>query len=127
MAENDFDIDSLAKYLHITPQQVEKLASRGKVPARRVSGEWVFNSSEIHHWMEERMGLLEDSELARVETAMSPIDWPRFRKLTTSAPKSCTAPMKIDPNNTQHNAGIQPHMMAIAGPTIGPVPAMLVK
>ncbi len=35
--------------------------------------------------------------------------------------------MKIDPNTTQSNAGSQPQNTAIAGPTIGPVPAMLVK
>ena len=46
---------------------------------------------------------------------------------TTKAPKSCTAPMKIDPNNTHSNAGSQPQKTAMAGPTIGPVPAMLVK
>ena len=43
------------------------------------------------------------------------------------APKSCTAPIKIDPKTTQRSAGTQPHMMAMAGPTIGPVPAMEVK
>ena len=59
--------------------------------------------------------------------AMSPMVCPRFRRLMTKAPKSCTAPMKIDPNSTHIKAGTQPHMMAIAGPTIGPVPAMLVK
>ena len=71
MSHDDFDLASLAVYLHITPQQVEKLASRGKVPGRRVQGKWVFSFAEIHHWMEERMGLLEDSELMRVEASLS--------------------------------------------------------
>ena len=35
--------------------------------------------------------------------------------------------MKIEPSTTHNSAGTQPHMMAIAGPTIGPVPAMEVK
>ena len=59
--------------------------------------------------------------------AISPTVWPLFRKLTTSDPKSWTAPMKILPRTTQNNAGTHPHMMAIAGPTIGPVPAIDVK
>ncbi len=67
MSQPDFDLASLAVYLHITPQQVEKLASRGKLPGRRVQGKWVFSFAEIHHWMEERMGLLEESELQKVE------------------------------------------------------------
>ena len=72
--DNDFDVDGLAKYLHITPQQVEKLASRGKVPGRRRGGNWKFSSAEIHHWMEERMGLLEGPELAQVEGALARAD-----------------------------------------------------
>ena len=74
MAENDFDIDGLAKYLHLSPQQVEKLVSRGNLPGRRVGGAWRFNGAEIHHWMEERMGVLEDGELAKVETALAKSD-----------------------------------------------------
>ena len=35
--------------------------------------------------------------------------------------------MKIEPKTTHNNAGTQPHMMAIAGPTIGPVPAIDAK
>ena len=59
--------------------------------------------------------------------AISPTVWPRFRSDTTNAPKSCTAPIKIEPKNTQIRAGSQPQKTATAGPTIGPVPAMLVK
>lgn len=71
MSQEDFDLASLAVYLHITPQQVEKLASRGKVPGRKVQGKWVFSFAEIHHWMEERMGLLECGELLRVEASLN--------------------------------------------------------
>jgi PTS system nitrogen regulatory IIA component len=67
----DFDLASLAVHLHVTPQQVEKLASRGKVPGRKVQGKWVFSFAEIHHWMEQRMGLLEDRELQRVEASLN--------------------------------------------------------
>jgi len=42
----------------------------------------------------------------------------------TIAPKSCTAPMKMLPTTTQITAGTQPQIMPIAGPTIGPVPAI---
>ena len=59
--------------------------------------------------------------------AMSPTVCPLLRKLTTKAPKSCTAPIRMEPNTTHKRAGTQPHMMAIAGPTIGPVPAIEVK
>jgi PTS system nitrogen regulatory IIA component len=74
MAENDFDIEGLARYLHLTPQQVDRLATRGQLPARRVGGKWRFSPAEIHHWMEERMGVLEDSELQHVEGALARAD-----------------------------------------------------
>ena len=69
MAE-DFDLASLATYLHLTPQQVDRLANRGKIPGRKLGGEWRFSEAEIHHWMEERMGLLEDIELQQVEESL---------------------------------------------------------
>jgi nitrogen PTS system EIIA component len=67
MADEDFDLDRLAAYLHMMPADVAKLAERGKVPARRVGGMWRFSAAEIHHWMEDRMGLLDDDQLLDVE------------------------------------------------------------
>jgi PTS system nitrogen regulatory IIA component len=74
MADQDFDSEALARYLHLTVQQIERLASRGQVPARRVGGKWRYSPGEIHHWMEQRMGLLEDEELAQVEGALAHAD-----------------------------------------------------
>lgn len=59
--------------------------------------------------------------------AMSPMERPWFRKEITIEPKSCTAPMKMEPIRIQTSAGTQPQMMAMAGPTIGPVPVIEVK
>jgi PTS system nitrogen regulatory IIA component len=70
MAAEDFDVDRLAAYLHRSPAEVTKLAERGKIPARRVGGAWKFSAAEIHHWMEERIGLSDDDELATVEGAL---------------------------------------------------------
>ncbi|MEX2187210.1 MAG: helix-turn-helix domain-containing protein, partial [Pirellulales bacterium] len=52
MADEDFDVDRLAAYLHRMPADVAKLAERGKLPGRRVGGAWRFSAAEIHHWME---------------------------------------------------------------------------
>ncbi len=67
MADEDFDIDRLSVYLHRMPADIVKLAERGKLPGRRVGGAWRFSAAEIHHWMEERIGLSDDDELATVE------------------------------------------------------------
>lgn len=70
MAQEDFDIDRLAAYLHMSPAAVTKLAERGKLPARRVGGEWRFSAAEIHHWLEDRIGLSDDEALAQMEGAL---------------------------------------------------------
>ena len=35
-------IESLAQYLHLNPEQVAKLAERGKLPGRRIAGRTLF-------------------------------------------------------------------------------------
>ncbi len=67
MPHEDFDIDTLAAFLHLLPSRVTRLADRGKLPGRKVAGKWRFSRIEIHHWMEERLGLLEEEKLAHVE------------------------------------------------------------
>lgn len=66
----DLDIARLAEYLHLTPDQVTKMAVRGKVPGRRVGGQWRFSEAEIHHWLEERIGLSDPEELEKVEKVL---------------------------------------------------------
>jgi PTS system nitrogen regulatory IIA component len=67
MAEKDFDINSLARYLHLTPAQVSRLVERGKLPGRKVAGQWRFSRAEIHHWLEDRIGLSDEDELLQME------------------------------------------------------------
>ncbi len=70
MPYRDFDVTALARYLHLAPQQVVKLAERGKLPGRKVSGEWRFAKPDIHHWFEHRIGLSDEIELLKVESML---------------------------------------------------------
>lgn len=71
MPYRDFDLDSLARYLHLTPQQVSRLAERGKLPGRKVGGQWKFARPEIHHWLEHQIGAADDDqELAQMESVL---------------------------------------------------------
>jgi PTS system nitrogen regulatory IIA component len=70
MPHSDFTVEGLARYLHLGAQQVAKLADRGKLPGRKVSGEWRFAKPDIHHWLENRIGLSDEAELIEVETAL---------------------------------------------------------
>jgi nitrogen PTS system EIIA component len=67
MPHQDFDVDSLARYLHISPGQVTKMAERSTVPARKIAGAWKFSKGEIHHWLEERIGAADHVDLAHVQ------------------------------------------------------------
>jgi PTS system nitrogen regulatory IIA component len=67
MSAEDFDLASLAAFLHVTPEQVRRMAERGRIPARRVGGNWKFSRAEIHNWFEERIGASDNRELAEVE------------------------------------------------------------
>jgi nitrogen PTS system EIIA component len=70
MAQDDFDIDRLAAYLHMMPAAVQKLAERGKLPGRRIGGDWRFSAAEVHHWLEDRIGLSDDVALVHMEGAL---------------------------------------------------------
>lgn len=70
MASSDFDIDSLANYLHLTPAQVSKMAERGRLPGRKIGGQWRFSEAEIHHWLEDRIGVSDAEQLEQVETVL---------------------------------------------------------
>ncbi|TWU02655.1 PTS sugar transporter subunit IIA [Stieleria varia] len=63
----DFDLAQLAQYLHITPDKVEKMALRGTIPGRKVSGQWRFNEADIHHWLEDRIGATESEDLGQMQ------------------------------------------------------------
>lgn len=74
MAGEDFDVDSLAAYLHMMPAQIARLAERGKIPARRVGGAWKFSQAEVHHWLEQRIGLSDADELLAMEDVLKRSD-----------------------------------------------------
>ncbi len=64
---DDFDLEGLARYLHLTVAQVKKMTERGKIPARRVGGAWRYSPAEIHHWLEDRILDSDSEEVARIE------------------------------------------------------------
>ena len=66
----DLDVPKLAEYLHLTPEQVKKMAVRGRLPGRRVGGQWRFSEAEIHHWLEEQIGVSDADELVKVQKVL---------------------------------------------------------
>src|SRR5262249_49067542 len=43
--------------------------NRGRLPGRKVGGEWRFSRAEINHWLEGQLHEYSDEELASLETA----------------------------------------------------------
>ncbi len=70
MSSSDFDVENLAAYLHLTPAQVMRMADRDRLPGRKIGGQWRFAEAEIHHWLEERIGISDDDELVKVENVL---------------------------------------------------------
>lgn len=62
-----YTLDELARQIGRDRRDVEKLANRGRIPGRKVGGEWQFHSSEIVQWLESAMPDYSDTELAAVE------------------------------------------------------------
>ncbi len=85
MADDDFDISSLAAHLHMLPAQISKLADRDKIPARRIGGQWRFSRAEIHHWLEDRIGLSNADELAKMETNLERTDTSELGEVSIAA------------------------------------------
>lgn len=67
MAAKDLDVDQLAAYLHLTPQQVRKLIDRDKLPGRKISGVWRVTEAEVHTWLEEQIGVSDVAELSQMQ------------------------------------------------------------
>ena len=67
MSHDDYDDQSLATFLHLTPDQVRKMANRGKLPGRKIGNQWRFSQAEIHEWFEQRIGASDQQELNQVE------------------------------------------------------------
>ena len=83
MPDDDFDLDSLAAYLHLAVSQITRMAERGKLPGRRAGGVWRFSRAEIHHWLESRIGLIDEEELLHVEDALERVPAPMEDSLMT--------------------------------------------
>lgn len=106
----DFDIDSLAAYLHLDPLKVNRLVTRGKIPGRKVGGEWKFSHAEIHHWLEERMGVYTEEELVKLESALERAHVDEGQEYTLSAllpPPAVAVPLAARTRNSVIHAMVE--------------------
>jgi len=68
MSHSTLDFSELVKYLHLHESKVKKLVDRGDIPGRKIKGEWQFSMPEVNSWLEKRIGVSGDGELADIES-----------------------------------------------------------
>jgi PTS system nitrogen regulatory IIA component len=87
--ENEvMDLEQLAAYLRRDVREVSKLANRGRLPGKKVGGQWRFAPAEINYWMETQLPALSDEELEKLEhpaSAASVADEPLVSSLLTES------------------------------------------
>ena len=71
MPREQMDSRQVADYLHMDMRAVDKLASRGQIPCRKVGGTFIFLKGELDHWVEARMHTLGPKELAKIHKGVS--------------------------------------------------------
>ena len=67
MSRDWFSLEELARQLGRDRREIEKLVNRGRIPGRKMGGEWQFHPTEITHWLEQEMRESTDRDLAVLE------------------------------------------------------------
>src|SRR5262249_11803772 len=67
MSGETMDLEEVAQFLRRDVREVTRLANRGYLPGRKVSGEWKFSRTEITHWVETQLHAYTEVELANLE------------------------------------------------------------
>lgn len=72
-----YSIDELARQLGRDRREIERLASRGRIPAHKRGTEWQFHAAEVTQWLEQEMRDYSDSQLAALEHSQATPSMPR--------------------------------------------------
>ncbi|MBM4069681.1 MAG: helix-turn-helix domain-containing protein [Planctomycetes bacterium] len=81
------DLEQVANYLQRDAREVSKLASRGHLPGRKISGEWRFARTEINYWIETQLHDYTDEQLTALEdTSGEPLVCALLSEATMAVP-----------------------------------------
>lgn len=65
-----YSINQIAPILKLDTRQIQRMAEREELPARRVGGEWRFSRTEILEWLEAKVGSTSEQELYELENTL---------------------------------------------------------
>ena len=71
MPHEAMNVQQVARYLHLTAAEVEKLAERGDLPGRKAAKGWQFRKGQVDHWVETRLRELTHQRMAQIEKGVS--------------------------------------------------------
>jgi PTS system nitrogen regulatory IIA component len=71
MESDIMSLDEVADFLQRDAREVTKLADRGRLPGRKVAGQWRFTRAEINYWIETQLPDYDDSQLTVLESNWS--------------------------------------------------------
>lgn len=92
MSSHDpYSIEELARQLGRDRREIEKLVNRGRIPGRKVAGEWLFHPTEITQWLEREMREFTDRELAQVERTQRSTTDPHELTISSLLPQELIA------------------------------------
>lgn len=95
MSHEVFSLDELARHLGRDRREIEKLASRGRIPGRKVGNTWQFHSMEITRWLEQEMREYSSAELRNVEISQQSVDMsPDLPVSTLIHPETVAVPLQ---------------------------------
>jgi len=61
----------VAAYLHMDVRDVIKLASRGRIPCRKIAQGFQFRKGQIDHWIEAHLHTLDKGRLEGIEKGVT--------------------------------------------------------
>ena len=64
------DMQQVARYLHLDAREVQKLATRGRMPCQKRKAGFVFRKIDIDHWVESQLHELGHDRLAQIESGV---------------------------------------------------------
>ena len=70
MPYRNMSLEEFAAHVGMDAREVRKLADRGRLPGRKISGEWRFNRARVTEWLQQEMPTLHERRLIEVEQAM---------------------------------------------------------
>lgn len=71
METESLDLAGLSRYLRRDARELRKWADQGRLPGRRVGGDWRFSRAEVSDWLIDQLSGYNDAELANVEAGVA--------------------------------------------------------